>query len=106
LDKHKLPTPKELMELSNKGKEEFKQIVLNGKTFKDIIACIEESALKGYTGWQRKIYSDSNLRELRFIRDYLNENGYICGINTEKKVGALGLAYYENYFRVNWDNQK
>lgn len=105
MDKRKLPTPKELMELSNKGKEEFKQIVLNGKTFKEIITCIEESALKGYTGWQRKIYSDSNLRELRVIRDYLNENGFKSELKSERKIGALGLVYYEYYFVVDWNEK-
>jgi len=106
LDKRKLPTPEELMELSNKGKEEFKESVLKGQTFKGIINNIEESAIAGYTGWRQKIYKDSELRELGVIRDYLIENGYICEIKTEKKVGALGLVYYENYFRVNWENKK
>jgi hypothetical protein len=106
LDKNKVPTPGELMELSNKGKEEFKARVLKGTTFREIISNIEESAIEGYTGWRQKIYSDSDFRELGVIRDYLIENGYSCEIKRDKKVGAWGLVYYENYFRVNWDNKK
>lgn len=93
------------MELSNKGKEEFKESVLNGKTFKEIITCIEESALKGYTGWRRKLNRESDYRELGVIRDYLNEIGYSCEIKNDKKVGAFGLEYYESYFVIDWNGK-
>lgn len=106
MDKRKLPTPEELKELSNKGMERFKESVLNGPTFREIISKIEESALEGYMGWRKKLDRDSDYREIGVIRDYLNENGYSCEIKNEKKVGAFGLVYYEKYFRVSWDNKK
>lgn len=85
--------------------ERFKESVLNGPTFREIISKIEESALEGYMGWRKKLDRDSDYREIGVIRDYLNENGYFCGIKTEKKVGALGLEYYETYFVIDWNKK-
>ena len=101
---NKLITPAELMELSKLGKEAYKESVLSGPTLKKIIENIEGSALKGFTGWRKKLISDDDLRELKVIKDYLLENGYKCEFKTEKKRSLIG-EYSEQYFLISWEQK-
>ncbi|MEK5176899.1 hypothetical protein NST63_27530 [Heyndrickxia sp. FSL W8-0496] len=99
---NKLMSPADLMELSKIGKEAYKESVLSGPTLKKIIENIEDSALKGYTGWRKKLTSNDDLRELKIIKDYLCENGYDCEFKTEKKKSLIA-EYYERYFVISWE---
>lgn len=98
----KLMSPEELKQLSELGFENFKNSVLEGQTFKQIINSIEGSALNGYTGWEKTLTSEDNIRELTIIRDHLKENGYYCEIETKDKQNIFGMNYKENKLVIKW----
>lgn len=99
-----LLTADEMLELSEQGKVDFKDRVLNGPTFKKVISGIEDAALEGYTGWNRTIGSNDDVREFIVIHDYLKEKGYCCEFETETKRGLLG-EYKVKKFVVKWDKK-
>jgi hypothetical protein len=106
LDKRKLPTPEELMELSNKSSEDFKESVLEGPILNGYIARIESAALKGYTGIRDKILSGDDFRIYKIIQDYFKENGYFCEIKQHIKTSPFGFTYSEYEIIISWENKK
>lgn len=97
----KLLTPKEMIELSEKGKKEFKETVLQGPTLKHLISNIESAALEGYLGFTQKINSSDDIRELYVIRDYLIAHGYHCEFKTLTKKSLI-CEYKEKYLVIHW----
>ena len=97
-----IPTAEFLKRLSSEGLESYKQDVLNGSLFKQILTRIEDSALEGYTGWRQTVNSKSDdIRALKVIRESLQKKGFYCEFEIVEKCGLLG-AYKEQYFQVKW----
>ncbi|MCJ8008091.1 hypothetical protein ACFFF5_17940 [Lederbergia wuyishanensis] len=97
----KIQTPNEMMELSEEGKKKFEKEVLEGPLFKKVLQSIEDSALKGYTGYRRKIHSQDEVRSLKVIQKYLQAAGYKCEFETEKRLGLIS-EYDVHYFVIRW----
>lgn len=100
-----IPSPKSLKELSEERFKDYEQEVLESSLCKRIITNIEESALKGFTGWKQRLEQHDDLRALKVICKKLNEQGFYSDFETVDVNGLLG-SYKQQYFIVRWGEAK
>lgn len=96
----------ELKELTELGQAEFEKSVLEGPLFKSILASMEDSAMKGYSGFKKTIYDVEDLRDYYVIQKAFQNAGYECEIEIERKTTFFNVPYTNRLFRVSWDNDK
>lgn len=101
---NEIPTAEFLKQLSIEGLKSYKQDVLNGPLFKQILTRIEDSALEGYTGWKQHVSSNDDIRALKVIQKELQSKGFYCEFEVVEKKGLLG-PYKEQYFQVKWEEK-
>ncbi|MGE7020450.1 hypothetical protein [Solibacillus cecembensis] len=98
---NEIPTADFLKELAKGGRTSYEQDVLNGPLLKRIISRIEDSALEGYTAWEKLLDSHDDIRALNVIRKELQEKGFKCEFKTRESCGLLG-SYTNQFLIVNW----
>lgn len=103
--KVEIPSIEYLKGLTEVGIKSFEQTVLEGSLFKNIIRNIEDAAFNGFTGWDKKIESDDDVRALKVICKTLKGKGFYCEIEAKEETGLLG-KYNRKSFVVNWETKK
>lgn len=98
---NRLVKPDELKELSNEGYLNYVQSVLDGPVLHKYITHVEEAALKGFYGYEERLNSQTDMRELNVIRDHFQEHGYYCEFETRKMQNLLG-EYDVQMFVIRW----